>query len=117
MRDNEQPHLFAKLVLCTSRTIAYYSEDGEYDPDRPDSARIHQHLVTHFSRAFGALVLELELLGFEVIPEFYVDTLYTDYELSVGGRDEDRVGELVEEFQSTAEAILADLPQVLDFSV
>ncbi|RDE09888.1 hypothetical protein [Pelagibacterium lacus] len=111
--------LFAKLVLCTSGAAAYYSlrgdEDAEYDPDYPDAQRIHGHLVAAFRRAFGAMVVDLEILGFEVITEFYVDTLIDeDYELSVGHDDQDEVRELVEAFHQKAEAILMDLPAVLD---
>ena len=107
--------IFAKLILCTSRSMAYYALDGEYDLDSPDSDRIHQYLVAGFRGAFGEMVLELEILGFEVITEFYVDTLIDEeYELSVGRDDQDDVRELVESFHEKAEAILMDLPYVLD---
>lgn len=111
--------LFAKLILCTSAAAAYYSlhgdEDAEYDPGHPDAQRIHGHLVAAFRRAFGAMVFDLEILGFEVTTEFYVDTLIDeDYELLVGHDDQDEVRELVEAFHGKAEAILMDLPAVLD---
>ena len=107
--------IFAKLILCTSRSMAYYALDGEYDPDSLDSDRIHKYLVAGFRGAFGEMVLELKILGFEVITEFYVDRLIDeDYELSVGRDDQCEVRELVEAFHQKAEATLMDLPYVLD---
>ena len=110
---SQQPHIFAKLVLCTSRSMTHYSENGEYDPDSPEGDRIHRFLVTKFRSAFGRLTLDLDLQGYEVVDEFYVDTLTDqDYELSVGHDDLKNVRALVERFHLEAEAILMDLPFV-----
>jgi hypothetical protein len=109
--EGQRGTLFPKLVLCISRSAAYHSEDGEYDSDSPVTERVHSYLVSNFSKHFDSLVLELELLGFEVFSEFYVDKLWDeDYELSVSHTELDEVSSLVAAFHEAADEILNALP-------
>ena len=114
MPKHTQPHVFIKLVLCTSRSIAYHSDEAMYDPDSTVGDNIHKHLVSRFSQAFRTLKLSVEAQGYEVFHEFYVDTLYgEDFDLTISNRDDDELMSLVSAFEEEAAFILDDLPDEL----
>lgn len=100
--------MFPKLVLSTSNLITHLEIDDLVD--NVEHRVAHRYLVNGFRCAFAALCLELEVLGYEVFSEFYVDALIDeDYELSLGDGDREEVRELVDAFHTSAQEILVGL--------